>query len=270
MYNIINNANNSNETKLSSTIEINKLGNEWKQDQIDKEYVSKTYSVTANANIKKYKISITKKTSQDIGGIKVTDMQNNEKNEFSNNENFKVLIPIKNMTEIGNFELKVKGTVQTKPVLYGVAPNSGYQDYALTAATYEEGTGEKSDEYPENETKIIILKQNEETKEKLEGVEFELLDENENVVYSDLKTDEEGKIEIKNLIPGKYYLRETKTKEGYKPYEELIDLQVALHEQYTIMVNNYPEEKPKVEIEQSEKNKTVNLSTVKRLPVTGM
>lgn len=267
---IINNANNSNETKLSSTIEINKLDSEWKQDVIDKEYVSKTYSVTANANIKNYKIAITKENAQDIGGIKVTDMQNNEKSEFLTNETFKVLVPIKNMTETGTFKLTVKGLVQTKPVLYGVAPNSGYQDYALTAATYEDGTGEKSDEYPENETKIIIMKQNEETKEKLEGVEFELLDENKNVVYSNLKTDQEGKIEIKNLVPGKYYLRETKAKEGYKPYEELIELQVALHEQYTITVNNHPEEKPKVEIEQSEKNKAVSSSTVKRLPVTGM
>lgn len=270
IYKIINNANNSKETKLSSTIEINKLDSEWKQDEINTEYVSKTYSVTANANIKNYKIAITKENAQDIGGIKITDIQNNEKSEFMANETFKVLVPIKNMKETGNFKLSVESQVQTKPVLYGVAPNSGYQDYALTAATYEDGTGEKSDEYPENETKIIILKQNEETKEKLEGVEFELLDENKKVVYSDLKTDEEGKIEIKNLIPGKYYLRETKAKEGYKSYEELIELQVALHEQYTITVNNHPEEKPKVEIEQSEKNKAVSSSTVKRLPVTGM
>lgn len=270
MYSIINNANNSSETKLSSTIGINKLDNEWKQDEINKEYVSKTYSVTANANIKSYKIAITKENAQDIGGIKVTDMQNNEKSEFSANETFKVLVPIKNMTETGTFKLTVEGQVQTKPVSYGVAPNSGYQDYALTAATYEDGTGEKSDEYPENETKIIIIKQNEETKEKLEGVEFELLDENKRVVYSDLKTDADGKIEIKNLIPGKYYLRETKAKEGYETYEELIELQVTLHEQYTVTVNNHPEEKPKVEIEQSEKSKAVSSSTVKRLPVTGM
>ena len=270
IYRIINNASNSKETKLSSTIEINKLDSEWKQDEIDTKYVSKTYSVTANASIKNYKIAITKENQQDIDGIKITDMQNNEKSEFASNETFKVLVPIKNMTETGIFKLTVEGQVQTKPVLYGVAPNSGYQDYALTAATYEDGIGEKSDEYPENQTKIIIIKQDKETKEKLKGVEFELLDENKNVVYSDLKTDEEGKIEIKNLVPGKYYLRETKAKEGYQAYEELIELQVTLHEQYTITVNNNAEEKPKIEIEENEKSKELSSETIKKLTVNGM
>lgn len=270
MYRIINNANNSKETKLSSTIEINKVENEWKQDDMDKQYISKTFSVTANANIKNYKITITKENAQDIGGIKITNMKNQETNEFEANEKFKVLVPIKNMTEAGIFKLTVEGQVQTKPVLYGVAPNSGYQDYALTTATYEDGTGEKSDEYPENETKIILIKEDGKTKERLDNTEFELLDENKNVVYSDLKTDKEGKFEINHLIPGKYYLRETRAKEGYEEYEELIELQVALHEQYTVIVNNNQQEKPKIEVEKKVKNKEVSSSTVKRLPVTGM
>lgn len=271
MYKIINNANQSNETKISSTIQINKIQNEWKQDEIDKQYVSKVFDVTANATIKNYKITLTKENAQNIGGIKLTDMQNKERNEFDPNEKFKILIPLKNMTEAGTFKLTVEGQVQTKPVLYGRAPNSSYQDYALTTGTYEDGTGEKKDEYPENETKIIILKKDEKTKEKLENTEFELLDENKKVIYSDLKTNKDGKIEIKHLIPGKYYLRETKAKEGYKIYDELIDLQIALHEQFTVTVNNNKEEKPKIEVDKKVKNKEVNSTTKTRkvLPVTG-
>lgn len=270
MYQIINDAQNSNETKVSSTIEINKLDTEWRQDELDPQYISKIFSVTAGANIKNYKINITKENAQDIGGIKITDVQNVEKNRFVANEKFKVLVPIKDMKEDGSFKLTVESQVQTKPVLYGVAPNSINQDYALTAATFEDGKGEKSDEYPKNETKIFIIKEDEKTKEKLEGVEFELLDENKKVLYADLKTDKEGKIEINNLIPGKYYLNETKAKEGYERYEELIEIQISLHEQYTVTVNNNQKEKPKIEIETKEKSKEVNSSTVKRLPVTGM
>ena len=169
MYIIIENANNSNETKLSSTMEIHKLDNQWKQDEKERQYVSKIFSVTANASSKDYTVKITKENAQDIGGIKVTDMENKEKSQFSANEKFKVLIPIKNMTESGKFKLTVQGQVQTKPILYGIAPNSGYQDYALTVATYEDGIGEKNDEYPENETKIILIKEDEETKERLEN-----------------------------------------------------------------------------------------------------
>lgn len=267
MYRIIENANHSNETKLSSTMEIHKLDNQWKQDEKEKQYVSKIFSVTANASSKDYTVKITKENAQNIGGIKVTDMENKEKSQFSANEKFKVLIPIKNMTESGKFKLTVQGQVQTKPILYGIAPNSGYQDYALTVATYEDGIGEKNDEYPENETRIILIKEDEETKERLENTEFELLDENKKVVYADLKTNKEGKIEIAHLIPGKYYLRETKAKEGYESYKELIELQIALHEQYTITINN-KEEKPKIEKDKRLKEKEVNVRKI--LPVTGM
>lgn len=268
MHMIINNANNSTETKLSSSIQINKVENEWKQDEIEKQYVSKTFYVTADADIKKYKINIAEENGQDIEGIKITDMQNNERNEFTEEEKFKVLVPIKNMSQAGYFKLKVKGEVQTKPVLYGVAPSDEFQDYALVVETYEDGEGEKSDEYPENETKIIIIKQDIETKELLENAEFELLDENEKVIYSDLKTNSEGRVEIKHVIPGKYYLRETKAKEGYEEYKELIELQISLNEQYTITINNTKEEKTKIEIERKEKSKEV--SEMKKLPVTGM
>lgn len=270
MHLIIDNANRSNETKISSTIEINKTESEWKQDQINKQYVSKVFHVTANATIKNYTIEISKENSHNIDGIKITDMQNKEKNQFVANEEFKVLVPIKSMTSTGTFKLTVAGEVQTKPVLYGMAPDSSYQDYALATATYEEGTGEKSDEFPENETKIIIIKEDEKTKQRLENTEFELLDENRQVVYADLKTDQEGKIEIKHLIPGKYYLRETKAKEGYQLYEELIALQVSLQEQYTVTVNNNRQEQPKIEVEKKLKSKEVRSSTRKTLPVTGM
>lgn len=270
MHQIVKEAQNSNETKVSNTIQINKLDTEWKQDELNPQYISKIFSVTAEANIKNYKISIAKENAQDIGGIKITDIKNIEKNEFTFDEKFKVLIPIKNMTEDGSFKLTVESQVQTKPILYGLAPNSSNQDYALTAATYEDGKGEKSDEYPKNETRIVIIKEDEKTKEKLKGVEFELLDENKKVVYTDLKTDKDGKIEINNLIPGKYYIKETKAKEGYEKYEELIEIQISLHEQYTVTVNNNQEEKSKIEIEIKEKSKEINSSTVKKLPVTGM
>lgn len=262
MYRIIENANNSNESKISSTIQINKIENEWKQDEINKEYVSKIFQVTAGANVKDCEIEIAKEENQNIEEIEITDLQNQEKNQFSANEKFKVLLPIRNMKEAGKIKLTVEGNVQTKPILYGMAPNSGWQDYALTAATYEEGIGEKTDEYPENETKIILIKEDGKTKERLENTEFELLDENKQVIYSDLKTDKEGKIEIQHLIPGKYYLKETKAKEGYELSQELIEVELALQEQYTITINNKEQEKPKIE--------TTKVNSRKILPVTGM
>ena len=97
----------------------------------------------------------------------------------------------------------------------------------------------------------------------MEGVEFELLDENKNVIYKNLKTDEKGKIIIENVIPGKYYIRETKSIDGYKIYEEDIAVNVDLNQEIMVTVNNKKEDKPKIETSKKEKE-------VKRLPVTGM
>lgn len=268
MHKIVSNAQNSNETKITNHIQINKEEEGWEVDKKEPQYISMIFGIVAKANMKNYKIKIQKEDEQDIGGIKLTDLQNNEKNEFAPHEKFKVLVPIKNMKEKGNIKLTVESEVETKPILYGKAPNNRKQDYALTAISYEEGTGETSIQYPTNETKIIILKEDTQTKERIEGVEFALLDENKNTVYVDLRTDKEGKIEINNLIPGKYYLKETRAKEGYEAYEELIELEIAWQEQYTIKVKNNKAEKPEIEIKKQKKEKEVR--AIKKLPVTGM
>ena len=268
MKKIISDAENSTETKITSTIQINKNISSWKQDDLDKKYLSKTFSVTAMSDIQNYKITLTKLTGEEIEKIKITDLNNIEKQEFAPNENFKILIPIKNMKKEGEFELKVEAKVKTKPVLYGKAPNSNYQDYALTLATYEDGEGTIIDKYPLNETKIIIIKQDEETKEKLANVEFEILNEKKEVVYTGLKTNEKGIIEIENVLPGKYYIKETTSANGYTGYEQLIEINLDFNEQITVTVNNKKEEIPQVKINKEKTSKSVK--TLKTLPVTGM
>lgn len=271
MYNIINSANNSTETQISTNIVINKNETQWEQDSKEKEYISKTYSITAPANIQNYKVNITNDKGEQIDYIKLTDENNNEKQEFSQNEKFKILVPIKQTKEKQEFNIHIQTKIETKPILYGKAPNSSYQDYALTGATYEDGKGDTKDEYIKNETKIIIVKQDEETKEKLEGVEFQLLDENKNVVLTNLKTNKEGKIIIENIVPGRYYIKEINAKDGYNKYEELITVDTELNQEIVITINNKKEEKPEVEIVKSEKEvKSQEVTSVKKLPVTGM
>ena len=266
---IINDAENSSETKISSTVTISKNNDEWKQDELDKNYVSKTYSVNAGAEISNYKINITKEDGSTLEGVKLTDENNQEKIEFMPDEKFKILLPIKTLTEDGKINLTVEAQVKTKPVLYGTAPNSSYQDYALTAATYEDGTGNISDSYFKNETKIVVVKKDQESGEILQGVEFELLDKNKNTVYADLKTNEEGKIEISNLVPGTYYLKETKTIDGYELYDQLIKIDTKLNQEVTVTVNNRKEDIPQIETKEKTSKELKSLE-VKKLPVTGM
>ena len=266
MYKIINDANNSKEVQISNQVDIQRLQEYWEQDNVELHYVSKRYKVNANTRIDNYKVRVIDENGQIIDGIKITDENNNTKIEFNANEIFKILIPIKNMTGDKTIQIHIETKIETKPILYGRAPNSNLQDYALTADTYEDGTGNIKDNYSRNETKIIIEKQDKETKQKLQGVEFQLLDENKNVLYTNLQTGSDGRIKIENIIPGTYYIKETRTVSGYEIYEDLIEVNVNLNEEITVVVNNQKEEKPEIE-------KTVDkkeISYQKILPVTGM
>ncbi|MBO6233343.1 MAG: Cys-Gln thioester bond-forming surface protein [Clostridia bacterium] len=264
---IVTNAQNSNETKLETSINIDKSVSTWKLDDTDKKYVSKKYSVKANSDFKKYMISISKSGNVDLPqGIKITDLKNKEKTEFSKGENFKVLIPISSLKDDGTFKLNVKSELKTKPIIYGTAPNSSLQDYALTMFEYENSEGNVEDNYYRNDTKIIIHKQDKNSQKPLEGVSFNLLNDKKEVVKKDLKTDKNGEIQIKNIMPGKYYLIETNTLKGYEKYEEKIEIEVALNEKVNITVNNIKEVKKEVE-----KPKEVEVKQVaKKLPKTGM
>ncbi|MBV5114282.1 LPXTG cell wall anchor domain-containing protein [Bacillus altitudinis] len=74
---------------------------------------------------------------------------------------------------------------------------------------------------------LEVIKEGEDGK-KLQGVRFEVLDQNDKVVRKDLTTDEDGKILVDNLKPGKYQLVETESIDGYqkknKPYPFTIEI----------------------------------------------
>lgn len=141
---ILRDAENCTETQISNTIKINKEQEKFEIDNVQKEYVSKIYSIQAGTTISNYKVELQKNETELPEEIKVTDLNNNPKQEFSQNEKFKILIPIKNLTKASNFNISIKTQINNKPVLYGKAQNASYQDYALTAVTYEDASRRNS------------------------------------------------------------------------------------------------------------------------------
>lgn len=259
---IVTNARNSTEVKQSADLTIKEVTKKWKQDTVNNKYLSKIYTIEANSTIKSYSVCL---EGMNIEGAKIVDESNNEKTDFRYGEKFKIIIPIQNMKKDGKFNIKVNGKVATKPVLYGYSSDRNLQDYAITGNIYEDGSGLKTVNYTKNETKIIIQKQDED-KKPLENVKFNLLDNNKEILHSELTTNEEGKIIIENLTPGTYYLEETSTVNGYAIYEEQIEANVDYNEALTITVTNSKEiikvEEP--EIIENEKDVVV------KLPKTGM
>lgn len=265
MKQILDNAKNMNTSKISSDLTIIDESQKWEIDEKDSDYVSKTYSIKANATVSEYYIEINGEIPE---GAKVVNLQNIETDTLKNNEKFKIIIPIQNLEKSGKFTIRAEGKVETKPILYGKSYDSTRQDYALTYSIYEDGNGNLEDVYNKNETKIIIVKKDSSNDKALEGVKFELLDENKNVLYTDLVTDGFGKVIINNLKPGVYFIKEISTKEGYALYNELIKAEIGFNEEITITVNN-AEKKVNFENSTKKNNKEIENISVK-LPRTGM
>ena len=77
-----------------------------------------------------------------------------------------------------------------------------------------------------------------ETKKPLKGVEFKLIDEEDNVIKEKLVTDDNGKISVKVDQGGTYYFVETKAYRGYKLDETKQKIEVSKGLQASIIVEN--------------------------------
>ena len=241
---IWNNAQNSNETKISNQVDIISNNSEWAQDNLNNKYVSKTYEIKTPAPISEYIVELQGENLPE--GLIIANLENIEQKTFKQGEKFKLLVPVNILRNAGSFKINVKTKMETKPVLYGVSENKELQNYALTTFSYEDSEGIYYEQYQENEAQITILKREKESKTPLEGVEFQLLDSNLKVVYQNLITDEKGEIILKNVNPGTYYLKEVKTLPGYVLYNENIKIDIHLNEKVNVIVNNSKEKRIEV------------------------
>ena len=244
---ILENARNSTESFENQNIEIIQSEN-WEVDSNESQYISKTYEVKTGININKFIISL----ENQLQGTKITNLENQEKNEFNSNEKFKILIPIRNLEKAGEFKVKIQTQMETKPIYYGKAPSADLQDYALTAYSFEDVSTEMLQNYEKNQTKIILEKQDSETKEPLSGAKFEILNENKKVIKV-VETNKEGQIILEQLMPGVYYIREVQAPDGYELDSEEKQVEIRMNEEKTIKIENIKiviEEPPIVEEEE--------------------
>lgn len=259
-------ARNSSESKKIATIKIIAETENWQIDNLDKNSISKTYRVDASAVNEEYTISI---ANNNIA--KVVDESNVEKTTFKSKEKFKIMLPIKQLEEAGEIIINAKSNVKTYPILYGKSTVENKQNYVLTVGEFETSTTTLKERYMENTTKIKVIKKDGDTKNSLSGSKFKLLDENEKIIYTELITDEKGIIEIKNLVPGKYHLKEVQAPSGYLPYEKEIDISLKLNETVEITVENFkePEDEEKEVPKETSKLEVGERKEIKKLPRTG-
>lgn len=234
--NIVNAARGSNEPMVTDI--VTSLSTDdilWNIDDKDNKYVSKVFKLNSNVSHGRYDIHCDRVV---VEGLRITNLNNEDMNVFNIGESFKILIPINMMKENGNFEIIARTEIETKPVVYGTTTVPGKQDYALTGHKYEEQYTGLVQEYNQNLTKLRVVKKEYNTEKRLPGVKFNLLNENKEIILKDIVTDGNGEIVLINMFPGKYYLEEVETLDGYVLYTDLIEIGLDYNEEFEVVVNN--------------------------------
>lgn len=190
-------------------------------DEKDSNYISQTYTLKSNVDIKSYRVVIDGNVP---AGAKVTDVSNKEKTEFSGSElTFKVLIP--KDSPKGEFRVLVKGKLENKSVLFGVAHDEKKQDYYVSplpsyngdswvqlAYAPEGGDVPDTPETPTATTDVQILKVRKGTKEGLAGAVFKV--EIDGKTIGHYVTDKNGEIKIEK-VSGTLSVTEEVPPKGY-------------------------------------------------------
>ena len=144
----------SQENRVDSKLDIIPEINEWK---IENSNLYKTYTVSAKAKFEKFNIYLTSEDKKLLEKIKVVDINNQSKEDFEANEQFKIIVPMEQVGNDGKFNINVSAQVKTNPIYFVEEEKKQIQRYAITEI-YEEGSGKLNEEFNIIEKEIVSEK----------------------------------------------------------------------------------------------------------------
>lgn len=203
-------------------------------DNVDSNYISQTFKIDSEINSKD--INIYMNGNQAPSGSKLTDLKNNTKKTFQKGEQFKVLVPRKNITKDISIDITASGSVETFPVFFAESPNDKWQDYAVVSDPFVFGTTTAKMTYTEPTGDIEVEKVSKEYNEYsglsagsgLKGAIFEIERIDGVETYKkQFTTDNYGKI-IKELKLGTYRLTELISADYYQIGKEGAEYEFTL------------------------------------------
>lgn len=121
---------NGTETPYTPAVNVSKVNNA-DVDKINADYISQTF--TTSTNLDASNITIVFNKSQAPEGTMITDVNNNQKSSFAKGEQFKILVPRKNIKKDVNVDIAVSCDVKVYPALFSSAPRDEWQDYVISA-----------------------------------------------------------------------------------------------------------------------------------------
>ena len=204
---MVNEGRNGTYTPQDANVTINKVGGLKEETN----YYSQEYSVSSRVSMSTYTII---NTLNMPSGAYIADLNGNKKTTFNGGNNFKVMIPKSSMGQDFDIIINISSKCKSYPVFYGQTTIAGTQNYLITADPYGDFVGRANLQIKGNTSVLKIKKIDQETKETLKGVTFELKGENGKVIGT-YTTNRSGEIEIKDLYPQTVTLTEISTKDEY-------------------------------------------------------
>lgn len=219
-----------NKVNKAATLSVNKVGDLLENGN----YYYQEYSVSADVNISEYTIESLSNFSKECF---VTDISSNEKVKFSSNQNFRIMIPKKDLNKNISGKINIIASCNSNPIFYGESSNSKMQDYAVTYKPYAEYETSISFNKNTNTSSIKVIKKDEKTSKPIENVSFSLYKENGEYLATQ-KTDSNGIAIFNNLYQGTYKLKEIEADENYIKDDAVYEITTEYNKESTKVITN--------------------------------
>lgn len=212
-------------------------------------FIKQSGGLVAEKDGKNYSSSyILEKTSGDISmkvksiegapqGTYVADKNGQPKESFNGGEQLKIMIPKDQIKKEYDIKINYEITLKNYPVYYARSEQENSQNYVVIGENNEKFNGIINTKIGAGKSTINIIKLDEENKEPISGVEFNIkYKDGENI--GDFVTDEEGKIEIKDIHQGTVIVTEIETDEKYEIDVNGKEIQIGYNTTHELEITN--------------------------------
>ena len=211
--------------------------------------VKQSGGLVAEKDGKNYSSSyILEKTSGDISmkvksiegapqGTYVADKNGQQKESFNGGEQLKIMIPKDQIKKEYDIKINYEITLKNYPVYYARSEQENSQNYVVIGENNEKFNGVINTKIGAGKSIINIVKLDEGNKEPISGVKFNIkYKEGENI--GDFVTDEEGKIEVKDVHQGTVIVTEMETDEKYEIDVNGKEIQIGYNTTHELEITN--------------------------------
>lgn len=213
---------------------IEKVG-EVKDDK-NEEYISQEFKILTSTNYSDFVVMNIESFPE---GAYIAALNGNEQNNFANGENFKIMIPKKNIKENIDGTINVQYKLKDYPILYSECADGNFQNYVLCTDEYS-----NNNEYSiklnidSHKSKFIIYKIDKDSKLPISGVKFSIKYKDSQKEIGVYETNAEGKIEIEKLRPGIIEISEIDNNTDYVVENKSTEIDIGYNEEKQITIEN--------------------------------